>query len=195
MLPTDPLLTSTGDWILETTPVIGLFSHAAFDVRYILADILRCSYNEVKFSQRWSFLKNCTVIIFTRSIQPNCVGYEFNIFLTLDFKKRWSDLHITPSTEYWNCKVAWFLVSQVECWLLNLHFVYITEWDISGMLRDQFSRTSDHVNVGSLSWFINFECWNVELKVGCYNLMLLAEVESWVLKLIDYLAGIEHHRK
>ena len=52
------------------------------------------------------------------------VWYEFSIFLTSDYKKRWWDLYITPRTEYW------ILVSQVECWLF---------------MRAQFSRTSNHV--------------------------------------------------
>ena len=38
--------------------------------------------------------------------------------------------------------------------------------------------------LGGLSWIINFKCWNVKLKVGCYNLMLAAQVECWGLKLI-----------
>ena len=40
------------------------------------------------------------------------------------------------------------------------------------------------LNVGSLNWIINFKCWNVKLKVGCYNLMLAGQVECWGLKLI-----------
>ena len=28
-----------------------------------------------------------------------------------------------------------------------------------------------------VSWIINFECWNVELKVGGYNLMLATQVD------------------
>ena len=51
------------------------------------------------------------------------------------------------------------LAVQVECWGLKLIF-------------------------GSLSWIINFECWNVKLKVECYNLMLAGQVECWGLKLI-----------
>ena len=56
------------------------------------------------------------------------------------------------------------LAGQVECWGLKLIF-------------------------GSLSSNINFECWNVKLKVECYNLILASQVECWELK----LAGIEHH--
>ena len=40
------------------------------------------------------------------------------------------------------------------------------------------------LNVGSLSWIINFKCWNVKLKVECCNLMLAGQVECWGLKLI-----------
>ena len=50
----------------------------------------------------------------------HCVWYEFNIFLTSDYQKKWSDLYITPSrvlnTEL-NCKVVgfWFLELNVGC--------------------------------------------------------------------------------
>ena len=74
------------------------------------------------------------------------VWYEFNIFLTSDYKKRWWDLYITPSTEYWNCKVgfgfsSWMLVVQLAC------------CSISRMLRAQFSRTGNHV-----------KCWELKLN-------------------------------
>ena len=74
------------------------------------------------------------------------VWYEFNIFLTSDYKKRWWDLYITPSTEYWNCKVgfgfsSWMLVVQLAC------------CSIGRMLRAQFSRTSNHV-----------KCWEFKLN-------------------------------
>ena len=72
--------------------------------------------------------------------------YQFNIFLTSDYTKRWWDLYITPSTEYWNCKVgfgfsSWMLVVQLAC------------CSISRMLRAQFSRTSNHV-----------KCWEFKLN-------------------------------
>ena len=44
------------------------------------------------------------------------VWYEFNIFSKSDYKKRWADLYITQSTEYWNCKAGfWFLKLNVGC--------------------------------------------------------------------------------
>ena len=95
------------------------------------------------------------------------VWYEFNIFLTSDYKK---DDQTFYSAEHWILKLqSWFFVSQVEYWfrLHKLHFVYI----ISRMLRAQFSRTSDRVNVGSLSWIINFpnvETWSWKLGALTY---------------------------
>ena len=79
----------------------------AFDIWYILADILRCPHNEVKISQRWSLIRDG--------------NYQL----------------------YWCWKVKLkvgcynlMLAAKVECWGLKLIF-------------------------GSLSWIINFECWNV----------------------------------
>ena len=97
-------------------------------------------------------------------------------------------IRLTFNAEPWILKLqSWFLVSQIECRLHNLHVVYI-----SRMLCAQFSGTSDHVKCWEFKLFINFDCWNVSLKVGCYNLMLVAEVECWNLK---FLEGIEHYSK
>ena len=155
-------------------------------------DALRTrSYNEVKFSQRWSFFKKLHCNYFHRDIRPNCVWYEFNILLTSDYKKRRSDLYTTPSTEYWNCKVGFmcqFLKLKVGC----STYVLVHKWNA---VR---SRTSDHVKCWKFK-LIYFECWNVKLKVGWYNLMLAAEVECgvecWVLKLIfggDWTSGHQY---
>ena len=57
------------------------------------------------------------------------------------------DIYKTSSTEILKLQ-SWFLVSQVECWLHNLHVVYI-----SRMLCVQFSRKSDHV-----------KCWEFKLN-------------------------------
>ena len=51
------------------------------------------------------------------------VWYEFNIFLTSDYKKRWWDLYITPSTEYWNCKLKLKVEIESLFWLFNWHVV------------------------------------------------------------------------
>ena len=87
----------------------------AFDIWYILADILRCPHNEVKISQRWSLIRDG------------------------NYQLYWC----------WNVKLKvgcynLMLAAKVECWGLKLIF-------------------------GSLSWIINFECWNVKLKVECYT--------------------------
>ena len=127
------------DWRLETTPA------SAFGIWYILADILRCPHNEVKNSQRWT-------LIARQLFTTHRVWYEFNIFLTSDYKKRWWDLYITPSTEYWNCKLK--LQVEIESW--NWKFVLVVQLaccSISRMLRVQFSRTSNHI-----------KCWEFKLK-------------------------------
>ena len=72
---------------------------SAYDIWYILADILRCTHHEVKNSQHWTFMAR-------QLFKTNHVWYEFNIFLTSDYKKRWWDLYITPNSEYWHCKVG-----------------------------------------------------------------------------------------
>ena len=106
---------------------------ATIDIWYILADILRCPHNEVKNSQRWT-------LIARQLFTTHRLWYEFNIFLTSDYNKRWWDLYITSSTEYWNCKVG-----------LNVR-----------MLRAQFSRTSSHMlNVELLT--LNVEKWSWKL--------------------------------
>ena len=70
------------------------------------------------------------------------------------------------NAEHWILKLqSWFLVSQVERAL-------------------NFQEQVIMLSVKSLSWIINFERWNVKLKVECYNLMLAAQVECWGLKLI-----------
>ena len=107
-------------------------------------------------SQRRTFM---TWQLFT----TNGVSYEFNIFLTSDYKKRWWDIY---NAEHWILKLqSWFLVSQVERAL-------------------NFQGQAIMISVNSLSWIINFECWNVKLNVACWNLMLAAQVECWGLKLI-----------
>ena len=62
------------------------------------------------------------------------------------------------------CYAGYMLCTLVQCCALNLQECVIM------------------LNVESLSWIINFECWNAKLKVGCYNLMLAAQVECWVLR-------------
>jgi len=140
----------------------GLPVTSVFDIKYILAEILRCPHNEVKISQ-WRQL-------FT----THRVWYEFNIFSTSDYKKRWSYLYITLSTEYWNCKAGFWFPNLnvgcatytsilVECWALNFQECVIM------------------LNVESLSWIINLVCWNGKLKVGWYTLILAAQVELLLL--------------
>ena len=86
---------------------------ATIDIWYILADILRCPHNEVKNSQRWT-------LIARQLFTTHRFSYEFNIFLTSDYNKRWRDLYFTPSTEYWNCKVGFGFSSwMLECCALN----------------------------------------------------------------------------
>ena len=130
---------------------------SAYDIWYILADILR--WQRGQNVQRRTFM---TRQLFT----TNRVSYEFNIFLTSDFKKRWWDI---SNAEHWILKLqSWFLVSLVER-ALNFH---------------SFQEQVIMLSVKSLSWIINFECWNVKLKIECYNLMLAAQVECWGLRLI-----------
>ena len=62
------------------------------------------------------------------------------------------------------CYAGYMLCTLVQCCALNLQECVIM------------------LNVERLSWIINFECWNVKLKVGCYNLMLAAQVKCWVLR-------------
>ena len=97
---------------------------SALDIWYILADILRCLHNEVKNSQPWTLI---TRQLFT----THRFWYEFNIFLTSDYNKRWRDIY---NAEHWILKLqSWF-------WFLKLNV---------RMLRAQFSRTSNHMlNVG-----------------------------------------------
>ena len=86
---------------------------ATIDIWYILADILRCPHNEVKNSQRWT-------LIARQLFTTHRFWYEFNIFLTSDYNKRWRDLYIRLSTEYWNCKVGFGFSSwMLECCALN----------------------------------------------------------------------------
>ena len=53
---------------------------SAFDIWYIFADILRCPHNEVKNSQWWTLIAQ--QLFTTRRF-----WYEFNIFLTSDYKR------------------------------------------------------------------------------------------------------------
>ena len=93
----------------------------------------------------------------------NRVSYEFNIFLTSDYKKRWWDI---SNAEHWILKLqSWFLVSLVER-ALNFH---------------SFQEQVIMLSVKSLSWIINFECWNVKLKVKCY-IKLNVSRSSWMLR-------------
>ena len=93
----------------------------------------------------------------------NHVSYEFNIFLTSDYKKRWWDI---SNAEHWILKLqSWFLVSLVER-ALNFH---------------SFQEQVIMLSVKSLSWIINFECWNVKLKVKCY-IKLNVSRSSWMLR-------------
>ena len=108
-------------------------------------------------SQQCTFYGTAFIQDQSRLIQ---IQYLFNIGLL----KRDDETYITLSTEYWNCKVGfWFLK-------LNAHSIFKNKWP--------------RLSVKSLSWIINFERWNVKLKVECYNLMLAAQVECWGLKLI-----------
>ena len=95
------------------------------------------------------------------------VWYEFNIFSKSDYKKRWADLYITPSTEYWNCKAGfWFLKLNVGCTTYML-CILVECWALN------FQERVIMLNVESLNSIIKLECWNGKLKVGCYNLILI----------------------
>ena len=81
---------------------------ATIDIWYILADILRCSHNEVKNSQRWT-------LIARQLFTTHRFWYEFNIFLTSDYPKRWWDIY---NAEHWILKLQswfWFVKLNVGC--------------------------------------------------------------------------------
>ena len=61
---------------LETTPVVGLSRQPM--TWYILADILRCTHNEVK-------IRNGELFMARHLFKTNRVSYKFNIFLTSDY--------------------------------------------------------------------------------------------------------------
>ena len=140
------------DCILKTTPVVGLLRQSLTE--YILAEILRCPHNEVKISQRWSLIHDGNYSL------PIASDTSSISFQNRTIKKVTRFIY---NAEHWILKLqSWFLVSQVECWLHNLHVVYF-----SRMLGAQFSRMRDHVKC----WEFKLECWNGKLKVGCYNLI------------------------
>ena len=128
---------------------------SAYDIWYILADILRCRHNEVR-------IYNEERLWHGNNLRPIAL-IRIQHLLTSDYKKRWWDIY---NAEHWILKLqSWFLVSQVERAL-------------------SFQEQVIMPSVKSLSWTINFKCWNVKLKVECYDLMLAAQVECWGLKLI-----------
>ena len=138
---------------------------SVFDIKYISAEILRCPHNEVKISQRWSLIHDGNYSL------PFASDTSSISFQHRTIKKRWSDLAITPSTEYWNCKGDfWFLKFNVGCTTYML-CILVECWALN------FQECVIMLNVESLSWIINLECRNGKLKVGCYNLILAAQVD------------------
>ena len=110
---------------------------SAFDIWYILADILRCPHNEVKNSQRLTydtFWRIFYAVLTTRSRIRNDwhmihFGGHFTLssqrcqeFTTMNFNRTAiiHDPSLLTLQEFWNCKVGFGFSSwMLECCALN----------------------------------------------------------------------------
>ena len=127
VLLTDPLFTLGETGYLKLACYVSLWHKIHFGVHFTLSAQRGQDFATMKFNP-WRQL-------FHYSSRLIRVQYLFDIGLWKKMTK------LIYNTKHWILKLqSWFLVSQVECWLHNLHVVYI-----SRMLRAQFSRTSDHV--------------------------------------------------
>ena len=103
----------------------------AFDIWYILADILRCPHNEVKISQRWSLIRDgnyqlywcwkvklkvgCYNLMLAAKVE--CWGLKL-IFGSLSWIINFECWNVKLKVECYNSMSA----AQVECWGLKLIF-------------------------------------------------------------------------
>ena len=103
----------------------------AFDIWYILADILRCPHNEVKISQRWSLIRDGNYQLYWCWKVKLKVGC-YNLMLAAKvecwgLKLIFGSLSWIINFECWNVKLKvecynLMLAGQVECWGLKLIF-------------------------------------------------------------------------
>ena len=89
----------------------------AFDIWYILADILRCPHNEVKISQRWSLIRDG--------------NYQLYWCWKVKLKVGCYNLMLAAKVECWGLKLIFGSLSWVinfECWNVKLKVeCYITQ--------------------------------------------------------------------